>query len=597
MKEKDIIKSYFENYYPNNDKYVYHEDWGIAAVIFLFLIFLMTKTLSSEKTPEIVSNKIENDPYIPERIIKNLENIKKILTEHNPGKNLKETLELIDDIDDNLNLLKKRDDIKNIVSIINDQLIKFLQQVLQLYSVHESNKKNILFNELNKILHLFGLSDIFKALLKNANSNNEIRKDNSTEKVVLTAKDLDDVIEISPEVSGEEDDEEDEDEEEITLDNKPSTNNDDDDLFMDKNLDDIKKEIKSKQNIINSMPDDVKKIYKYIINDFSKYDEDQIKYLHVILYDDIESFDENFRQTEIFEKARDFLEEEDASKDKKPYDKLLDLLTKNNIFIRKYQGSFWIKIDVEKYKIKKIKPLKSSDNSDAFYYMMFFSNSEEFEIKIKQKFKDKYRLYSSLNNFTFILNEDVNDDEFLDSEIICKGEWGYDDDSHNVEIKIIDYYSDVFKEKKASEIIKTSKTFIGKLSGNKIKQLVSPQNSEPTPQEKFYYCIKNDGNYFILEINHNFLLSLKEIYNKKHFKYRSNNFTTTYYFNDKDDLKDLILIDIQTGRIHKFLNNISKLKTDPLNFDDLIFSKINLRAVNDTGNLINIDKSKINWLN
>ena len=49
--------------------------------------------------------------------------------------------------------------------------------------------------------------------------------------------------------------------------------------------------------------------------------------------------------------------------------------------------------------------------------------------------------------------------------------------------------------------------------------------------------------------------------------------------------------------IHKFLNNISKLKTDPLNFDDLIFSKINLRAVNDTGNLINIDKSKINWLN
>ena len=97
MKEKDLIKLYFENYYPNNKKYVYKEDFGIGSIIFLFLLLLMITTFSKSNSNQI-SKKINNDPEIPKEIIKNLEIIKNILIKDNPNKNLDDIMNLLDNL-------------------------------------------------------------------------------------------------------------------------------------------------------------------------------------------------------------------------------------------------------------------------------------------------------------------------------------------------------------------------------------------------------------------------------------------------------------------------------------------------------------------
>lgn len=581
MKDKEIIKSYFENYYPNNNKYIYNEDWGIGAIIFLFLVFLMTKTFSSEKTPEIISKKIDDDPYIPEKIIKNLENIKRILIQHNPGQDLKEVLDLLDYIDDNLNELKRNpDNSKNLISSINDQLVKFLQYILKLYSKQDPNKKNILFIELNKILTLFGLSDIFRTLLKTANDNNQITKDNSTEKVRVTSfDDLDLGSEEETEESSESEDDE-EDDDEITL-NDTLKDFDVDDVFKDMTLDQIKKEIINKKQSINSnkkINKDIIKIFNYIISNFNKYNENDIKYLYMILKEEEEL--DSFENSDIFTKTTDFIEQEEYEKiNKSDYEKLLNKLKEDDFFVHEYKQFFWIKIDVNKYKIKKIKPLKKDDLSDDFYYMSF-TTSNEFEIKIKEKDKDKYRLYSVGQIFSFIMNENNNSDkEFLDALVIFQGQWEYDDDENNVKIKKIKKHpSNDLSEQDVEESITSSKTFIGKMVGSNIRKL-KYNPSSIGKNDQYYYCIKNGNDFFIREIDHDFSLSIKEIYEKKYFKYSTKSLNSIYRFNDKDDLKDLIFIDTQTEKNHAFLNKIKPIKNNKLNFEDVIFQKINPNVV------------------
>ena len=501
MKDKEIIKSYFENYYPNNNKYIYNEDWGIGAIIFLFLVFLMTKAFSSEETPEIISKKIDDDPQIPEKIIKNLENVKRILIQHNPGQDLKEVLDLLDYIDDNLNELKKNpDNSKNLISSINDQLVKFLQYILQLYSKQDPNKKNILFIELNKILTLFGLSDIFRTLLKTANDNNQITKDNSTEKVKVTSfKDLglEEELEEQEEPSDEEDEDEDE---EITLDDS-NKESDDEDFFTNKTLDDIKKEIISKkQSIVSNKKIDknIIKIFIYIIDNFKKYNEDDIKYLYIILKDDEEL--ESFQNSDIFNKTNDFIAQEDYERlNKSDYEKILNKLKENDFFINEYKEFFWIKIDIEKYKIKQIKPLKKNDPSDNFYFMSF-KPSNDFEIKIKDKDKQKYRLYTVAQAFSFIMNESNNQDtDFLNAYVICEGEWEYDDDNDNIKITRVKKISSDFSEIKP-EAINNYKTFIGKVVGSKIRLTNSADSIGKN--DIFYYCIKSNNDYFMSPVNH-----------------------------------------------------------------------------------------------
>jgi hypothetical protein len=269
MKEKDLIKSYFENYYPNNKKYVYKEDFGIGSVIFLFLLFLMIKAFSRSNSNEI-SKKIDNNPSIPVKIIKNLENIKDILIKDNPNKDLKEILILIEKLDDNLNLLSSTSNRNKVIQDITDQIIRFLELVTEMYSNQTPDKKDRLFNELNKILSIFGLSEMFKKLLEVANNKGQIKADNNGEVVNLSPDDLKNLVLEDDEDDIQQDDEDDEDEvlnfDEIGLEEEEEEEEQEEDdetlrikkILENKDIDEIKKFITDKKDFINTL---IKKSY------------------------------------------------------------------------------------------------------------------------------------------------------------------------------------------------------------------------------------------------------------------------------------------------------------------------------------------------
>ena len=345
MKEKDLIKSYFENYYPNNKKYVYNEEFGlVVGLITIFLITLMIKAFSRSNATQ-VSQRIEQNPEIPKKIIKNLDNLKDILIKDNPNKDLKQILILIEETDQNLNLLSSTLNRDKIVQQITDQLIKFLELVTELYSNQTPDKKNRLFAELNKILNVFGLSELFKKLLEQANKKGEIKKDNSNETVTLTTADLEN-LEI-----------EDEDEESPTLDDEPETMSlDDIDVEEDeeeeldeedienkkklenKTIDEIKEFIVSKKSFVNKSGYAlIKEPYEYIINNFNQYSNEEIKELYLLLInneDDLNEFSDKFDSTDIYGKTADKIEQmKDLEATLTDYDKLFNYLKSKKIYL------------------------------------------------------------------------------------------------------------------------------------------------------------------------------------------------------------------------------------------------------------------------
>jgi hypothetical protein len=599
MKEKDLIKLYFENYYPNNKKYVYKEDFGIGSVIFLFILFLMIKTFSKSNSNEI-SKKIDNNPSIPVKIIKNLENIKDILIKDNPNKDLKEILILIEKLDDNLNLLSSTSNRNKVIQDITDQIIRFLELVTEMYFNQTPDKKDRLFNELNKILSIFGLSEMFKKLLEVANNKGEIKADTG-EVVSLSQDDLKNLVLEDDEIE-EEQNEDDEDDvinfDEIGLEDEEDEEEQEEDdetvrikkILENKDIDEIKKFITDKKDFINtSSYVDIKESFEYIINNFKEYSNEELKQLYIILYDNdkINDFSEAFGDSDIYQKTADKIEQiKDLQATLTDYDKLLNYLKTKNIYIEEYKHNrqFIIKINLEQYKFGKIIPLKSSDLSKS-YFLMFHEENNKFDIYTDPQDIDNYRLYDTFFRFLF---ENIN---ILNLKKACEGNWKFTSEDQKINFSVTKYYPG-FEKTNIESVIINSKTFISKQFRTAIKEQ-KPTN--PLEDNLYYYCIKvDDSNLFVTEIKGDFLRFLKELFAKKFFKYKTyNNQVKIYNFTDNQNLSDLISIDCNTDKNHQFLQKISS-GNSKISFDDQLFKKVNPYFISQERGFI-IIKTTGNW--
>lgn len=622
IKEDNLIKLYFENYYPDKKKYIYHEDWGVASVIFLFLLFLMIKTFSKKNVP-VIADKIEKDPMIPERVIRNLENIKKIIIKDNPGKDLKIILSLINDIDNNLNLLSDDQNKEKIIEQITNQIIKFLELITDLYANQNEKKKDILFAELNSILSLFGLSEIFKKLIEDANNKRKIIKDNSNEIVKLSKDDLDqivtpdEVVKLSPEdlneiiIPDQEDEKEssifnikDDEDESLTLDDFVSDDEEEEqiveedpealrikNLLGDKNIEEIKRFIVDKKAFIDqSRYLDIKEAYEYIINNFNLYTSDEIKEVYVFLIDSnniLREFEELFGGSILYEKVADQIEYlKDLEATFTDYDKLLIYLKSKKIYIEEYKQNklFIIKINSEEYRFGKLIPLKNNDISTKFYYLVFHEENNKFDIYINPNDVASYRLYDASFKFLF---ENTN---LLELKKICEGDWTFNVQDKKFTFIITKPYPG-FEKTNIEDVVINSKTYIGKDFRASIKEF----KGNPSDGVLYYYCIKiDDSEIFVKEINGNFLNFIKEMQIKKYFRYKTyNNQIKMFRFDDNKDLIDLINIDCNTGKNHKFLQSISSGK-EKLAFDDQIFKKVNSFLIKQEKGITVINTTR-NW--
>ena len=598
MKEKDLIKSYFENYYPNNKKYVYNEEFGlVVGLIAIFLITLMIKAFSRSNATQ-VSQRIEQNPEIPKKIIKNLDNLKDLLIKDNPNKDLKQILILIEETDQNLNLLSSTLNRDKIVQQITDQLIKFLELVTELYSNQTPDKKNRLFAELNKILNVFGLSELFKKLLEQANKKGEIKKDNSNEIVTLTVADLEnleieDEEEESPtlddetetmsldEIDVEEDEEEELDEEDIE--NKKKLEN--------KTIDEIKEFIVSKKSFVNKSGYAlIKEPYEYIINNFNQYSNEEIKELYLLLInneDDLNEFSDKFDSTDIYGKTADKIEQmKDLEATLTDYDKLFNYLKSKKVYLEEYKHNrqFLIKINSDQYKFGKIIPLKK-ESTEKCYYLVFHEENNKFDIHIDPKDQENYRLYDTFFKFLF---EEVN---ILNLKKICEGNWRFPPEEQKISFSVTKYYPG-FEKTDIESTILNSKTFIAKQFRTSIKE---QKTTNPLDDTLYYYCIKiDDSNLYVTEIRGDFLRFLKEINAKNLFKYKTyNNQIKTFNFSDNQNLSDLISIDCNTDKVHQFLQKISSGQKK-VDFDENFFKKVNPYFINTEKGLITI-KTSGNW--
>ena len=599
MKEKDLIKSYFENYYPNNKKYVYNEEFGlVVGLIAIFLITLMIKAFSRSNATQ-VSQRIEQNPEIPKKIIKNLDNLKDLLIKDNPNKDLKQILILIEETDQNLNLLSSTLNRDKIVQQITDQLIKFLELVTELYSNQTPDKKNRLFAELNKILNVFGLSELFKKLLEQANKKGEIKKDNSNETVTLTAADLenleieDEEEEESPtlddepetmsldDIDVEEDEEEELDEEDIE--NKKKLEN--------KTIDEIKEFIVSKKSFVNKSGYAlIKEPYEYIINNFNQYSNEEIKELYLLLInneDDLNEFSDKFDSTDIYGKTADKIEQmKDLEATLTDYDKLFNYLKSKKVYLEEYKHNrqFLIKINSDQYKFGKIIPLKK-ESTEKCYYLVFHEENNKFDIHIDPKDQENYRLYDTFFKFLF---EEVN---ILNLKKICEGNWRFPPEEQKISFSVTKYYPG-FEKTDIESTILNSKTFIAKQFRTSIKE---QKTTNPLDDTLYYYCIKiDDSNLYVTEIRGDFLRFLKEINAKNLFKYKTyNNQIKTFNFSDNQNLSDLISIDCNTDKVHQFLQKISSGQKK-VDFDENFFKKVNPYFINTEKGLITI-KTSGNW--
>ena len=560
MKDQDLIKSYFNDYYPDNKRYVYNESVGVTAVIFLFLLYLMTKAFSSKNVP-VITKRIENDPQIPDTIIKNLENIKKIIIDHNPGKDLKYVFNLLDQIDDNLNLLKKESNMQKTVGLINDQLIKFLEYITELYAEQTDERKTLLFNELNKVLYVFGLSDIFEKLLKAANDNKQIKNDNK-QTVVLSQKDIDGFLtseekeDIEKLKKSSDEEEEEEEEDNLSLD-------DEDDYEMDleldpeeeenkkilheKSADNIKLFISAKKVFVDtSKYPETKKPFDYIVNNINDFELNDLKELYLLLnkINLVDDFDEPFHATRIFSTAEAKLEEiEEKERSKTQYERLLSFFKNNNrrYFIKDFsegEKHFVVKIDSDDYSFGTIKPISTDDGSN-YYYLIFYDEDDKFEIRINPNDKENYRAYDS--DLKMIV-EDIN---VLTLTKVCFGRWNYSSDFKNINFKNITY-SKGYEITKYIHISKSSETFIAKSTPAESSAREHSPSTAPQKSSKYYYCIKPEieGYLFMTEIKGDFISFLKQIYSDGYFNYLTyDNKYTKFNINQYKDLKELILFD------------------------------------------------------
>lgn len=602
MKEKDLIKLYFENYYPNNKKHVYQEEVSITVgLIFLFLLFLMIKSFSKSNASE-VSEKIERDPQIPKKIIKNLEDIEKIITNDNPNKDLKEILLLINELDNNLNELSSSSDRNKLIEKITDQIINLLQIITQLYVDQSTEKKDRLFNELNKILSIFGLSELFLKLLKSANQKNEIKTDEG-KSVKLNADNFSD---LADEMLADEEDEQEDEEEEV--DEEPLNLGSDEDLerediLNNKTIDQIKEEIIGKKRFIEDgeIPY-IRKMFNYIINNFDKYEDNLIKDLYVYLYqseNDIDTFDSLFKGTTVFNLTVELIEEEQQLKSSlSDYDKLLLFLKSKNIYVEEIslgnRKEFLIKIDINKYRTGKIFPLKINNHETKCYYLVFYEKGT-FNIYIDPKDIPEYKLYDSF--FQFVLNENTNISNF---EILFSGKWKYDDSNNKIDISVLRNTIPTYDEINIEEISKDSKTYILKdyIYSNKLKEIKNA-DINPKIEETYWYCIKYDENtYYIKKIEGDFLSYLREIYNRRSFSYQgSSSLNININFSNKSNLVDLIFIDshVRGKGNYNFLNKISNNKS-PLILNKEFFQKINITSKIKNAKLLEFNTSNKNWV-
>jgi len=607
MKEKDLIKLYFENYYPNNKKYVYKEDFGIGSIIFLFLLLLMITTFSKSNSNQI-SKKINNDPEIPKEIIKNLEIIKNILIKDNPNKNLDDIMNLLDNLNDNLNLLSTTSNKTSLVESITDQIIKFLKLITEIYSTQTPDKKDKLFTELNKILNVFGLSDLFLKLLKASNEKGEITADNTGEVVQLSSDQLEDFASSIEEDDQEEDEEDEEEDEDLSLSSyipqEDERDEEEQDILKNKNIDEIKREIISKKLFIDtSKKSYIKTHFNYIITNFNKYDDELVKDLYLFLYnssDDIETFEDMFTGTPIFNLTLEFIEEEEIQKSTlSEYDKFLLFLKQQDIYIEEInlenRKEFLVKIDINKYKQGKLIPLKNNNHNVKCYYIVFYEKGT-FTIYIDPKDISEYKLYDSF--FQFIINENISVSNF---EILFTGKWRYNDFEKKISINIIKNETSKYDEINTDEI--NNKTYILKeyIQSNKLKEVKNPNNIDPKSEEIYWYCIKYDDNtYYLKKIEGDFLSYLKDLSNKKMFSYQgSSNFNSNINFNDKENLVDLIYIDshVSGKGLYNFLKKISINKNVLINNKEH-FKKLNPASLirNSKTKILEINTSRTNWL-
>ena len=629
MKEKDFIKYYFENHYYQKNKYVYNEEWYIWGSIFLFLLYLIISSFSSSNSEKIV-NTISKDPEAPKKIIRNLQEIKKIiLNDFKNQKEVKDIFNLIDDIDDNLVRFNIEEEKKKLIKEVTDQMIFLIQKITILYADQSVEKKNNLFNEIKKILTYFGLVDLFLKLLEQENKkNNGIPKDNSDEVIKLKKEDFaeftkdipipeeEDISKLKSDFNrslGIEEDEE-ESEEELTIEPETDLNDeqfdDDDDenedlsitsdetedrkkeILANKSLDQIKKEILSRRDILEYFKNNqTKEIYSYMLDNIDLFEKDEIEelYVNLIIYEP-EDFYETFYSADIFLNAQgkyaDYLVNLPPVGD---FDKLLQYLKKKDIEVKEFPKKFWIRIDVDSYRTGRISPIKVDQSLTGlnYYLLMFYQDDNKFAIALKKEQKNDYKLL--LRDFIFYINESKTDD-YLEYEEICFGTWNFNSNKENKITLVAKSFSPGFEEIDIDT--QQYKTFIGKREPNFIRELKN-KNPQYDEQYEYYYCIKNDEDIYIKLIEGNFLSFLRSVDNKNYLHYNVHGMKIKLDLTkESTELKKLISIDAYRSKIQNFLNEASKNKK---NLKDDNFIKVKKFTI--ASNAIRIDTTIPNWNN
>ena len=643
MNENQIINQYFNNYFSNKKKKVYNEDLitGFAIGAFLyFLFYILIRTFTVNKyQQESITTRLEDSPKTVEQIIKFLDEIKKIIKNDITNKKLDKAFSLIDSLDNSLLSLKKsKDHEKNqqtVLSIINN-IKTLLEEILELYSEQDRNKKENIFNRLKNILSQFGLNERFELILKQIleKNNNVIKNDEKQPITVDPEIVINTVSAPSTPVKnkGEEDKVEpippslESDEEEITFrkveeisasdlkdvdtsDEEPEEEQEEDDIDEteesareeeeSKKLEDLKKKNDltiRKKTYIDKVPTSLKIQITIALHMLNNVPIEEVVELYDVLNSGKNGNDliDAIIETEIFEKVKKKIEAteilEDFTNLKQFFDdkqiKTDDLI----IDIAREGGNFNddkytlnVKIYKNKFSEGIIKPLNETDSNDSgfkdFYVLSFIKepNNKQniFSVKMTDTQKLEYQLFK--DKFTF--NESSKYPQH--NVIICNGIWDLNIESKTLKFSKIIFESDfgkIVEINKSYEIIIFKK---GTTSYTEIKNIPTLKKDNVS---KFYFVIRIDKDYYLKEITKNFFPQVTT-YLKTFGKIPYLNKDGSVHYKTDNEIKKLVTTFIVPNKNQDFLefNPLGEISDDQEDIEqDNNFFKLNNDAISET---------------
>ena len=570
MNENEIINEYFNNYFLNKKKKIYNEDlittFAVGAFLY-FLFYILMRTFSVNKyEQESITTKLEDSPKRVEEIIKFLDEIKKIIKNDITNKKLDKVFSLIDSLDGSLLSLKRtRDHEKNAqtVSYIINNIKSLLEEILDLYSEQDKNKKENIFNKIKNILNQFGLSQKFELILKQIlekNSNvikndekkpvtvdpeivintvvtppsfkpkSDDKKGNKIETVitpikpeesmpdeditirrveVISAKDLTDEDTEPEEDAVSEDEEEDEEAEQRLKEEEEEK----------KKLEDLRKKndlIIRKKTYIDKIPTSIKIHITLALHMLNIVPIEEVVELYDVLNSGKTGNDliDAIIETEIFDKAKKKIEETNIlydftnlkqffeDKKIKTDDLIVDIATEGGNF---NDDKYTLNVKIYKSKFSEgiIMPLNETDSSDStfkdFYVLSFIKEPNKNKNIFSIKMTDLQKLEYQLFKDKFSFHESS---KYPQHEItICNGIWDVDIETKTLKFKNISFEGDFGK---IVEINKSYEIIIFKKGTTSYTEIKNIPTLKKDNVNKFYFVIRINEDYYLKEITKNF---------------------------------------------------------------------------------------------